>query len=237
MKLSAHKKSETYVKNIILATRIDDLTELKSLMDSKLDINSTHHLIFVEIRSEEVKQHILNHIRKEAAVLGAHGKIRSRLSIDRLGRYAWKKILSDVDDTLLCSAGSYPAGIDKSYPRKSLYPGVLSFYRELDIGVTSNKEESWEKGRLGNLVFLSARPHVYKNVSEEIVYEKFRTLQETRGLHTYPSLLAGSLDTGGQFMISNDFEPLARKKYDNFKEYVQLYPEYSSIFIGKPHNI
>lgn len=230
MKLSAHKKSELYVKNIILATKSDDLSTLKSLMDSKLDINSTHQLIFVEIRSEEVKQHILHHIKKEATIQAAHGKIGSKFSKVR-GKFAWKKILSDVDDTLLCSAGSYPAGIDRSYPKKSLYPGVLAFYRELDLGATTS-DQTWVEGRLGNLVFLSARPHVYKNVSEEIVYEKFRTLQETRGLHTCPSLLAGSLDTGGQFMINNDFEPLARKKYDNFKEYIKLYPEYSCIFIG-----
>ena len=51
---------------------------------------------------------------------------------------------------------------------------------------------------MGNLVFLSARPHVYKDVSENVTYEKFRWLQETRGLHTSPTLLAGSLDTGGQ---------------------------------------
>ena len=45
-------------------------------------------------------------------------------------------------------------------------------------------------------MFLSARPHVYKDVSENVTYEKFRWLQETRGLHTSPTLLAGSLDTG-----------------------------------------
>ncbi len=44
------------------------------------------------------------------------GKIQSRL--------AWKKILSDVDDTLSCSAGSYPAGVDTAYPKRALYPGT-----------------------------------------------------------------------------------------------------------------
>lgn len=48
-----------------------------------------------------------------------------------------------------------------SYPKKALYPGVLAFYRELDIGTNSMPEEI-----RGNLVFLSARPHVYKDVSE-----------------------------------------------------------------------
>ena len=44
-------------------------------------------------------------------------------------KLAWKKILSDVDDTLLCSGGSYPAGIDTSYPKKAVYPGeFISVY-------------------------------------------------------------------------------------------------------------
>jgi hypothetical protein len=54
-----------------------------------------------------------------------------------------------------------------------------------------HRNDEWDNSRLGNLVFLSARPHVYKDVSESITYQKFRWLQETRGLHTSPSLLAG----------------------------------------------
>ena len=52
-------------------------------------------------------------------------------------------------------------------------------------------DDEWDPLRLGNLVFLSARPHVYKDVSENVTYQKFRWLQETRGLHTSPTLLAG----------------------------------------------
>lgn len=86
--------------------------------------------------------------------------------------------------------------------------------------------------RLGNLVFLSARPHVYKAVSENVSYDKFVKLQREKGLYTMPSLLAGSLDTGSQFMIKGTSEPLAQKKFTNFREYVSLYPEYSCVFVG-----
>lgn len=86
--------------------------------------------------------------------------------------------------------GSWPAGIDTSFPKKTIYPGVLAFYKELDLGTEG--EDEWDNSRLGNLVFLSARPHVYKDVSENVTYQKFRWLQETRGLHTSPSLLAGT---------------------------------------------
>ena len=42
----------------------------------------------------------------------------------------------------------------------------------------------------------------------------------------------GSLDTGSKFMVRGDSEPLALKKFENFREYLTLYPEYTCIFIG-----
>ena len=42
------------------------------------------------------------------------------------------KIVSDIDDTLMCSGGHWPAGCDRRYPRKCIYPGVLAFFKELD---------------------------------------------------------------------------------------------------------
>lgn len=144
---------------------------------------------------------------------------------------AWRKVLSDIDDTLSSSGGDWPAGIDTSYPKKAIYPGVLSFYRELDLGVKGETE--WDKSRdNGNLVFLSARPHVYKDISESVTFEKFKWLQLTRGMHTSPSLLAGNLDTGSKFMLEGVMEPIALKKYSNLCEYLALYPEFQCIFIG-----
>ncbi|KAL4858667.1 Pentatricopeptide repeat-containing protein [Chlorella vulgaris] len=42
------------------------------------------------------------------------------------------KLLSDVDDTVFSSGGSFPAGSDTRYPKKCYYPGALSLYTELD---------------------------------------------------------------------------------------------------------
>ncbi len=50
MKLSAHPMAEVFVRNIILKTKIDELSELKSITDSKGDINSMHKLIYIDIR-------------------------------------------------------------------------------------------------------------------------------------------------------------------------------------------
>jgi len=221
MKLSAHAQSEQFVKNIIETTKTDDLSELKSLTDSKGDVNSMHKLLYTDIRNASVKESILKYIAKQASIQAAHSAIGSRRGyvciqpsmfhgalIDeehydqhlhimsftknrkKRNMLAWRKILSDVDDTVTCSGGSWPAGVGSSFPKKALYPGVLAFYRELDLG--SAGSEDWDStSRVGNLVFLSARPHVYKSVSESVTYSKFRYLQQERGLYTSPTLLAG----------------------------------------------
>ena len=78
MKLSAHPRSEFYVKNIIMTTKEDDLSELKSLTDSKGDINSMHKLIFVDIRNEQIKNEILSYIAKQAKIQEGHNLIGSK---------------------------------------------------------------------------------------------------------------------------------------------------------------
>lgn len=42
--------------------------------------------------------------------------------------------------------GRFPAGVDSRYPHRSVYPGVLDFYRELDLGVNGPSE--WPKGQV-----------------------------------------------------------------------------------------
>lgn len=81
----------------------------------------------------------------------------------------------------------------------AIYPGVLSFYRELDLGTSG--VDTWEDGRIGNLAFLSARPHVYKDVSEKKSYAKFQQLYSEKRMHTLPTLLAGCLRSGRAFMM------------------------------------
>jgi hypothetical protein len=230
MKLPANARAEHWVRNIILSTHQDDLSKLKTMTDTKGDYFCMNKLIYSDIRSETVRQDILSHFRKEAAVQQAHmdmGTRKARLRMET----GWRKILSDVDDTLTSSGGSYPAGIDKRYTKKVVYPGVIGLYRELDLGIRGPEE--FPSDGIGNLVFLSARPHLYKDFSEKANFSKFEKLRERQGsrLHTIPSLLAGDLSSGREFMMTNDFEPLARKKFQNFKQFVSIYPEYRHVFI------
>mmetsp|Transcript_29911 Transcript_29911/g.41649 ORF Transcript_29911/g.41649 Transcript_29911/m.41649 type:complete len:593 (-) Transcript_29911:107-1885(-) len=142
-----------------------------------------------------------------------------------------RKILSDVDDTLFSSGGRFPAGIDATYKHHELYPGVLAFYKELDLGLAKSNNGEWPPHWRGNLAFLSARPHVYKDWSQAKSYKLFSQLKKSHNLHTTPTLLAGELFSSFQ-MFRGDFNPMAHKKAQNFFEYSSLYPEYKFVFIG-----
>jgi len=72
--------------------------------------------------------------------------------------------------------------------------------------------ESDDDVHVGNLVFLSARPHVYKDVAEKRVYAKFERLLKNRSLHAMPTLLPGDLESGQAYLLRGDFEPMAKKK-------------------------
>jgi len=306
LRISAHDKCEDWVKHLILSTHGDDLSELKCLMDAKVDIHSFHKLVYIDITSEEVRGEILRHIKKEAKIQQSHFKIRTKHTVAKMKRRAWRKVISDVDDTLLCSGNLYPAGIDNRYPRKCEYPGVFSFYKELDVGLTDrddfegivdletdcgeleskssdkdllvdisttpnmssrkksgmvkrrklsdfdqtfsskifgskqttttrpqrNSKEDKFKRFPGNLVFLSARPHVYRDVTESYSYKKFKRYFKQGLLHTEATLLPGSMIEGTKYMWSGNSEPLARQKFLSFKEYISLYPEFKMVFVG-----
>ncbi|CAI5703563.1 unnamed protein product [Peronospora effusa] len=229
MKISAHPMAEKWVRNIILKTQGDDLSNLKTYTDAKGDFHSMHKLVFNDIRDPMIRADILSHIQHEASVQIAHMRLGTKRGRSRK-QQAWRKVLSDVDDTLYSSGGRYPAGLDTRYPRHTLYPGVLPFYRELDMGTVG--PDDWTDERVGNLVFLSARPHVYKDMSEKKSYAKFAALHEKMGMHTLPTMLAGNLKSGRAFMWQGDLEPMAQKKFENFSEFYQLYPEFKHVFVG-----
>eukprot|EP00746_Dinoflagellata_sp_MGD_P070243 gnl/MRDRNA2_/MRDRNA2_28748_c0_seq1.p1 gnl/MRDRNA2_/MRDRNA2_28748_c0~~gnl/MRDRNA2_/MRDRNA2_28748_c0_seq1.p1 ORF type:complete len:838 (+),score=116.05 gnl/MRDRNA2_/MRDRNA2_28748_c0_seq1:211-2724(+) len=108
-----------YVLELILSVKGENLTALKNIIDSSQNYYSLHKLIFKEIHSNAVRKRLLEHLMQEGKV------VRQSRSHTPL------KILSDIDDTLVCG-GHFPAGCDKLYPRKVVYPGVLSFFAALD---------------------------------------------------------------------------------------------------------
>ena len=78
MKLPANPRAEHWVRNIILSTHQDELSELKTMTDSGGDYFCMNKLIYDDIRSETVRQDILSHFKKEAAVQQAHVDMGTR---------------------------------------------------------------------------------------------------------------------------------------------------------------
>lgn len=54
-----------------------------------------------------------------------------------------------------------------------------------------------------NLVFLSARPHAFKDLTESSTYKRFQQLFDQGRLHTHPTLLAGSLRSGARAVFGD----------------------------------
>ena len=215
LRLSAHKKAEGYVKQILLETKALYLTQLKVRMDTKGNVHSMHQLMFRDIKSDVVRDEILAHIRLQATI--ALDRMHASARLTNMVRPRWRKVLSDVDDTLCSSGGKFPAGCDASYPKHTVYPGVCEFYRQLALGKHRTLAQTE-----GTLAFLSARPHVYDDLSESVSYRRFTKLVEKDGhtaFHTMPTLLAGNLSSGYR-MFRGDFEPIAQTKYRNFERCV-----------------
>eukprot|EP00164_Ancoracysta_twista_P006208 GFYU01008610.1.p1 GENE.GFYU01008610.1~~GFYU01008610.1.p1 ORF type:complete len:663 (-),score=153.78 GFYU01008610.1:108-2096(-) len=248
--VKAHHRGSQWVKTIILSTYGRDLWLLKNLLDNGGDWYSFHKLVHGEVNILE-RREILAHLSQENHPTSDRGELWiRRCRYDRQLPFAellrsdedqleetesesshMVKILSDVDDTLYCSGGDGIAGIDKSFNKKDVYPGVLQFYMELDMGPYSEMG-LWEEGRCGNLVFLSARPHLYKDVSESASYALFDKLRRNMNLYTNPSLLAGDLKVTTVKMMVGDFTAILEKKFSNFLEYSALYPECKYVFVG-----
>mmetsp|Transcript_78053 Transcript_78053/g.246562 ORF Transcript_78053/g.246562 Transcript_78053/m.246562 type:complete len:405 (-) Transcript_78053:56-1270(-) len=115
-----------------------------------------------------------------------------------------------------------------------MYPGCLSLFRALDKTFDPLKPSC-------NLVFLSARPHVYKEWMEEKSYNLFADLLEQERIHTFPTLLPGQLSLGLMAVLrhfchrrnkTQSWREVGVHKYQTFQNYLRLYEEYDFIFCG-----
>ena len=115
-------KAEHYVKNIVLETKALYLTQLKVRMDTKGNVYNMHQLVFRDIKSVVVRDEILTHIATQAKI--ARDRMHASARLTNMVRPRWRKVLSDVDDTLCSSGGHFPAGCDASYSKHTVYPGL-----------------------------------------------------------------------------------------------------------------
>lgn len=94
------------------------------------------------------------------------------------------------------------------------------------------KKNADHAGKVGHLVVLSARPHIWGDLMEQGLFQRFNKLRIHSSLHCMPAVLTGGLDSGGQFLWTGDMEPLAEKKFESFMQYQMLFPEFKFVFIG-----
>lgn len=174
---------ERGIRDLFLATKGAALTELKDRLDDGSDHHDLQHMIHCDIDDEETREAILAHIREEATP-------ERRL-----------RVLSDIDDTL------YANWKDTRFPAKTVYPGVLTLYSELD--------------REGRVAFVTARPKDRTGLIEKVTHATLRALGVQK-----PIVLAGSF-----FNLHSD-SSIAEKKLANFLEYEALFPESEFAFFG-----
>jgi hypothetical protein len=188
-----HALAERMIRALFLGVKGRELTEFKNLLDGRGSYHDLQQLVFSDVDDPSVRQDILAHIRREAE----HAPSGEN------------KVLSDIDDTFILNWK------DTRYPPKTVYPGVLQFYRELDRG------PGIIPGREGDLTFVSARPMDPLGLIED------RTLATLRE-HGVPtaSMLSGAFT----HLIGNS--RIAEKKFDNFRRFAQLFPEYGFVFVG-----
>ncbi|HLL06054.1 MAG TPA: phosphatase domain-containing protein [Myxococcaceae bacterium] len=188
-----HSLAERMIHALFLGVRGRELTEFKNLLDGRGNYHDLQQLVFSDVDDPGTRQQILDHLRREAQAAPS----------------GENKVLSDIDDTFILNWK------DTRYPPKTVYPGVLQFYRELDRG------PGILPGREGDLTFVSARPMDPLGLIED------RTLATLRE-HGVPtaSMLSGAFT----HLIGNS--RIAEKKFDNFQRYAQLFPEYGFVFVG-----
>jgi hypothetical protein len=119
------------------------------------------------------------------------------------------KVFSDIDDTFYVNLK------DDRYPKKTVYPGVRALYAEMDKGAGAQPD------RAGDLMFLSARPYDPIGAIESGT----RTMLQDHGV-TQATVLSGDF----AHVIGN--QSIADKKFENWEQVRQLYPEYGSAFFG-----
>lgn len=184
---STRRHHEMAVRDLILSTHGPELTRLKRALDRAADHRNLHQLIYHDLDLDEVRQKILAHFLEEAA---EHPSPEL-------------KIISDVDDTY------YRNWVDPRYPPRTVYPGVVQLFRELD-GL-----------ELGDLVFLTGRPGHRSGYLEKYYRRRLGALGAEE-----ITLLTGS------FMHQFVRPWIFTRKWLNLERYRAFFPEMGFVMFG-----
>lgn len=186
-------RDELIIRDLFLDVGGADLTVLKNLIDATPNHHDLEELVFGDIDAVPVRQAILDHIAEQAATI---------TDLEA-------KVLSDIDDTTICSLH------DRRFPKGIIYPGVLALWAALDQGPHDMPRS------LGDLTFITARPGDLLGWIENSTRRRL----QAQGVGV-SSMLTGSLI----HLLSR--AGMADKKIQNITNYHQLFPEYRLVFIG-----
>ncbi len=185
-------QKERAVRDIFLGTRGADLTALKNAINAGNDHRDLQALVFHDLDDANIRKQILEHIQREAVPTGQ------------------TKVLSDIDDTFYASLK------DRSYPSKTVYPGVAAFYTALDQGAQATPDAT------GDLSFLSARPGDRPGVVEHLTREM---------IHGH-GVADATVMTGDLLHSMGSANNMAAGKMSNYQEHRALFPDYGVVFVG-----
>jgi hypothetical protein len=209
------ERKELGMERLILSVGPDDLAKFKFALEYDGDYKDLVEYLFHDIDDPARRARIIEQLQRAPAQNGV-------------------KVLTDVDDTM------YANLIERRYPKKTLYPGVLEFYDSL-------RREPFEAEPIC-ITTLSARPNPIGLKLEDaslagLVEFTNRRLRPSALSGKLASSLIGSLQTvlrANQTrldLLSDDIshgqeDRIGRVKFSNFTEFARVYPEYRFVFVG-----
>jgi len=208
-------REELRMERLILSVAPEELTLFKFALEYDGDYKDLVEYVFHDIDDKERRARIIEHFRRAPAPIGV-------------------KVLTDVDDTM------YANLIERRYPKKTLYPGVLEFYDSL-------RHEPFEASPIP-ITTLSARPNPIAGKLEEgslaslVSFTKGR-LRPSALSGALVSSIAGTVQTALRAnqehldLLSNEIphgqeDKIGRVKFANFSRFAEVYPEYRFVFVG-----
>jgi hypothetical protein len=181
--------AERAIKEALCRAQGTALGALKRALDAAEDHRDLCALLYQDIDDDSIRGEVIAHFASQASALERR-----------------MRVLSDIDDTL------YANWKDGRYPKKTVYPGVLTFYDEL----------AGKEGCDGHpdLVFLTARPDGFG------WFEDFTRSRLAKRVRVRFSVLSGSLAS------ARSSAKMAAKKLENFLRYRDVWPECEFVFVG-----
>ena len=148
-------------------------------------------------------------------------------------------IMTDIDDTLYPNTehSTYIAGSDISWAQKTPYPGIITFYQLFYNKLPINSKYT---------TILSATPGCFKNskLNDSILREVLKNYGFIQGVEgKFESLAKPIPHIGINYFyigksstdvdnLSYTFKLFGNTKFERFKQYLSIFPEYKIIFIG-----